>query len=145
MTFDEAHRAIKKGDLARLRKELGNGLNPNLANRNFWTLLMLAAMEGNTSVGSLLIEKGADLNSRNKFGSTALSLAAHTGHPSFVKLLLERGASLECYPFGNSLEVWLNWLGKHSACPTKELERIRQLFRNERVRRAGHLECVEGA
>ena len=138
MTFDEAHRAIKKGDLTRLRRELNNGLNPNLANRSFWTLLMLAAMEGNTSVGSLLIEKGADLDTRNKFRSTALSLAAHTGHPSFVKLLLERGASLECYPFGNDLQVWLNWLGKHSACPPKELDRIRQLFTDERNRRERH-------
>ena len=57
MTFDEAHRAIKKGDLARLRKELDDGLNPNLANRRFWTLLMLAAIEGNTKIGELLSKR----------------------------------------------------------------------------------------
>jgi ankyrin repeat protein len=57
MTFEEAHRVIKKGDLARLRKELDDGLNPNLANQRFWTLLMLAAMEGDTSIGALLLEK----------------------------------------------------------------------------------------
>jgi ankyrin repeat protein len=56
MTFEEAHRVIKKGDLARLRKELDDGLNPNLANQRFWTLLMLAAMEGDTSIGALLLE-----------------------------------------------------------------------------------------
>jgi ankyrin repeat protein len=104
MTFDEAHCAIKKGDLACLRKALDDGLDPNLANQNSWNLLMLAAVEGNTSVGSLLFERGADLDSRNKSRGTALSLAAHKGHPSFVKLLLERGASLECYPFGTRLE-----------------------------------------
>jgi ankyrin repeat protein len=136
MTFDEAHRAIKKGDVTCLRKELDSGLNPNLSNPNSWTLLMLAAIEGNTSVGRLLIQKGADLDSRNKFRGTALSLAAHTGHPSFVKLLLQSGASLECYPFGNNLEVWLNWLGENSACPPKELEHIRELFDSERDRRA---------
>jgi hypothetical protein len=89
---------------------------------------MLAAMQGDTIIGRLLIEKGADLDTRNNHRDTALSLAAHTGHPSFVKLLLDNGASLECYPFGTRLEVWLNWLGKHSACPPKELQRIRELF-----------------
>lgn len=97
---------------------------------------MLAAMEGNTSIGRLLIGKGADLDMRNNHRDTALSLAAHTGHPSFVKLLLESGASLECYPFGNRLEVWLSWLGEYSACPAKELNRIRELFDCERQLRS---------
>src|SRR5215470_14648910 len=100
MTFDEAHRVIKRGDLNRLRNELDGGLSPNLCNQYSWTLLMLAAMEGNTNIGRLLIERGADLDGRNSHRDTALSLAAHTGHPSFVKLLLDTGASLECYPFG---------------------------------------------
>src|SRR5271154_373772 len=100
MTFDEASKAIKKGDLIGVRNALGSGLDPDLCNRYSWTLLMVAAMEGNTSIGALLIEKGADLERRNKFCSTALSLAAHTGHPSFVELLLTSGASLECHPDG---------------------------------------------
>ena len=132
MTFDEVHRVIKKGDLNHLRSELERGLSPNLCNQYSWTLLMLAAVEGNTSIGRLLIEKGAELDTRNKHRGTALSLAAHTGHPSFVKLLLDSGASLECYPFGDRLEVWLNWLGEYSACPPKELNRIRELFDSER-------------
>ena len=131
MIFDELHRVIKKGDLIRIRSELDGGLNPNLCNQYSWTLLMLAAMEGNTSIGKLLIEKGADLDTRTNNRDTALSLAAHTGHPSFVKLLLDSGASLECYPFGNHLEVWLNWLGEYSGCPPKELDRIRELFDSE--------------
>ena len=84
MTFDEATRVIKRGDTVHLRKELEEGLGPNLSNHYAWTLLMLAAMEGDTSIGRLLIEKGADLDRRNNHRDTALSLAAHTGHPSFV-------------------------------------------------------------
>ena len=53
MTFDEASKVIKKGDLIRLRKELDDGLDPNLCNEYSWTLLMAAAMEGNTSIGQL--------------------------------------------------------------------------------------------
>jgi ankyrin repeat protein len=112
MTFDEASKLIKKGDIICLRQEFQEGLSPNLANQYSWTLLMIAALEGNTAIGSLLIENGAELDSRNKFRDTALSLAAHSGHPTFVKLLLASGASLECYPFGHTFDDWLNWVAK---------------------------------
>ena len=64
MTFDEATRVIKRGDTVHLRKELEEGLAPNLSNHYAWTLLMLAAMEGDTSIGRLLIEKGAERHFR---------------------------------------------------------------------------------
>jgi ankyrin repeat protein len=132
MTFHEVSKLIKKGDIIRLRKELKDGLSPNMANQYSWTLLMIAALEGNTSIGSLLIESGAELDSRNKFHDTALSIAAHTGHPSFVDLLLTGGASLECHPFGNTFDVWLNWACQYGRCS----EKIRELFDNERKTRA---------
>ena|SRR5437899_2931511 len=87
MTFDEAHTLIKKGDLVSLRHELDRGLSPNLSNQFSWTLLMLAALEGNTSIGELLISRGAPLDTTNDFGETALSLAAHRGHAPFVRIL----------------------------------------------------------
>jgi ankyrin repeat protein len=132
MTFDEASKLIKKGDIISLRKELQAGLSPDLSNQYSWTLLMDAAMQGNTSIGSLLIENGAELDRRNKHRDTALSLAAHTGHASFVDLLLRSGASLECHPFGNTFDVWLNWACKYERCST----RIRALFDKEREIRA---------
>ena len=132
MTFDEASKLIKKGDAIGLRKELEDGLNPNLSSEYSSTLLMIAALEGNTSVGSLLIEHGAELDARNKHQETALSLAAHTGHPSFVSLLLKSGASLECYPFGTTFDDWLNWACQYGRCSHK----IRGLFDEERKIRA---------
>ena len=132
MTFDEASKLIKKGDIIRLRKELQDGLSPKLANRYSWTLLMIAALEGNTSIGSLLIESGAELDRRNKFHETALSLAAHSGHPSFVALLLTGGASLDCHPFGNTFDAWLSWACQYGRCS----EKIRELFDKERKTRA---------
>jgi uncharacterized protein len=95
MTFEEAHRAIKRGNLTSIRKALDGGMDANLSNKFSWTLLMLAGAEGNTRFGELLIGHGADPNKTNDFGESALSLAAHAGHASFVKLLLARGASLE--------------------------------------------------
>jgi ankyrin repeat protein len=107
MTFDEIHRLIKKGDIVSLRHELDGGESANLSNQYSWTLLMLAALEGNTSVGELLISRGAALDKTNDFGETALSLAAHKGHASFISLLLASGASTDCRPHGHGLEDWL--------------------------------------
>jgi|SRR5277367_1083557 uncharacterized protein len=107
MTFEEAYKAIKRGNLASIRKALDSGMDVNLSNKFSWTLLMLAGIQGNMRVGELLIGRGADLNKMNDFGETALSLAAHSGHASFVKLLLSRGASPECRPHGHSLEYWI--------------------------------------
>src|ERR1700722_27679 len=132
MTFDETSKLIKKGDIIRLRKELEDGLSPNMANQYSWTLLMVAALEGNTSIGSLLIESGAELDIRNNRRETALSLAAHTGHSSFVSLLLTGGASLDCHPFGNTFDAWFNWACQYGRCS----EKIRELFNKERKNRA---------
>ena len=132
MTFDEASKLIRKGDIIRLPKELQDGLSPNMENQYSWTLLMVAALEGNTSIGDLLIESGAELDRRNKGRETALSLAAHTGHSSFVSLLLNSGASLECHPFGNTFDAWLNWACQYGRCS----EKIRELFNKERKTRA---------
>ena len=107
MTFAEAHTVIKKGDLIALRHALDEGLDPNLANQFAWTLLMLAAMQGNTSIAELLVARGAHVNKTNDFGETALSLAAHFGHVSFIKVLLIHGASPSCHPHGHPLEEWL--------------------------------------
>jgi ankyrin repeat protein len=107
MTFDAVHRLIKQGDLISLRHELDEGLNPNLSNQLSWTLLMLAAMEGNTRIGELLVSSGADIDATNKFGETALSLAAHAGHAPFIRVLLTNGASTDCHPHGHSLKDWL--------------------------------------
>ncbi len=104
MTFDEAHRIIKKGELVALRQALDEGMSPSLANQLSWSLLMLAAIEGNVSIGSLLISRGATLDVTNNFGETALSIAAHEGHASFVRALLRSGASKECRPHGCGLE-----------------------------------------
>jgi len=138
MTFDEVSKLIKKGDIISLRKELHGGLSPNLCNQYSWTLLMVAALEGNTAIGSLLIENGAELDARNKFRETPLSLAAHTGHASFVDLLLKHGASLECHPFGNTFDVWMGWATQYGRCS----EKIRNLFDSERKDRSNRIQLL---
>jgi ankyrin repeat protein len=108
MTFDDCQRAIKKGDVITLRRALDAGeVNPNLGNRLSWTLLMMAALEGNTRVAQLLLERGAAVNAVNDFGDSALSLAAHKGHIPLLLLLLNNGASTDVRPHGWSLRALL--------------------------------------
>jgi ankyrin repeat protein len=107
MTFEQAHRTIKRGQIAALEKAIPSKIDANAQNRFGWTLLMLAALEGNTKIGTLLIERGAHVAALNQFGESALSLAAHKGHLPFVKLLKTHGASGAVLPHGHQLEEWL--------------------------------------
>jgi ankyrin repeat protein len=93
MTYRSAQNLIKRGEEAGLRQALDAGLDPNLANQNGWTLLMLSAVEGDVPIGRLLIEKGAAINTRNNKEDSALTLATHRGHTLFVDLLAINGAS----------------------------------------------------
>ena len=43
----------------------------------------------------LLVEKGADLESKDRYSRTPLSWAAIYGHEAVVKLLVEKGADIE--------------------------------------------------
>jgi ankyrin repeat protein len=98
MDFDQAHRAIKKGDVIAIRQAIRNGLSPNLSNRYSWSLLMLAALEGNTTIAGLLIRHGASIHAVNDFGETALSLAADASVAarSLVRAVSLSGVERDC-------------------------------------------------
>jgi ankyrin repeat protein len=56
--------------------------------------LSWAADNGYEAVVKLLLEKGADVESKSNNGRTPLSWAAKNGHEAVVKLLLEKGADV---------------------------------------------------
>jgi len=127
MTFDEAHVAIKRGQTSLLEEAFAAALSVNASNRFGWTLLMIAALKGDTTIGTLLLERGADVAPLNNFGESALSLAAHRGHLPFVRLLMSRGASIEVRPHGHDLESWLRCA---SGLPAAKIDAIVEALRS---------------
>ena len=87
ISYRAAQTLIKRGDEPALRAALEAGLDPNLTNPNSWSLLMLAAVEGNVPIGRLLLEKGANITTTNNKNETALSIATNRGYALFVELL----------------------------------------------------------
>ena len=56
--------------------------------------LFEATRAGNVAEVKSLLDQGADVNARFRYGATALFKAAERGHTDVVKLLLERGADV---------------------------------------------------
>ncbi|HYP26073.1 MAG TPA: ankyrin repeat domain-containing protein [Blastocatellia bacterium] len=57
--------------------------------------LMAAARKGDVATLKALLDAGADVNSKTRYGATALSFAADKGNVEVVRLLLERGADVD--------------------------------------------------
>ncbi|KAF1970588.1 ankyrin, partial [Bimuria novae-zelandiae CBS 107.79] len=57
--------------------------------------LLVAAQYGHEAVVELLLNKGADLETKDKNGQTPFLRAAEGGHKAVVELLLDKGADLE--------------------------------------------------
>lgn len=90
ISYRAAQTLIKRGDEPALRAALDAHLDPNLTNPNGWSLLMLAAVEGDVPVGRLLLERGAIATTQNSRNETALSIATNRGYDLFVALLAEQ-------------------------------------------------------
>ena len=57
--------------------------------------LFEAARKGDAATVTALLDKGADVNAKFRYGQTALFKAAERGHASVVKVLLDRGADVK--------------------------------------------------
>jgi len=56
--------------------------------------LLAAARKGDVAAVKGLLDKGVDVNSKNRYGATALSYACDRGNLELVSLLIERGADV---------------------------------------------------
>lgn len=73
-------------------------------NDQFWE----AARRGDVPAVTALLDKGADVNAKFRYGTTALFKAAERGHTDVVKLLLARGAdaSIKDTFYGATAMTW---------------------------------------
>ena len=80
-------------DVAEVRRLLDDGADPNQANADGFTNLMIAAVAGYTQIVKALLDGGANPNQATADGSTALMIAALAGHSQIAKALLDGGAN----------------------------------------------------
>ena len=93
---ERLHAAVRAGDLKGLQSLLASGLDPNAADSLGNPALFDAAWTGNTEALLLLLDRGADVNIRNRNTTgTALWYAVHGDHARVVELLVDHGARLD--------------------------------------------------
>ncbi|NWV12567.1 PP16A phosphatase, partial [Ptilonorhynchus violaceus] len=86
--------AAARHDAEEVRQFLESGISPDLCNEDGLTALHQCCIDDSLPVVSLLLDSGADVNSRDTELWTPLHAAATCGHLRLVQLLIQRGADL---------------------------------------------------
>lgn len=91
----QLHKAIRSGNIEEAEALLAQ--EPNLvdATKDGQTPLLEALHENQKHIVSLLLDRGADVNVKDKLGVTALHYAAKQGHAYIAELLLAEGANVD--------------------------------------------------
>jgi Acyltransferase family/Ankyrin repeats (many copies) len=98
--------AVRKGDASAVRERLDGGADVAAPDSKLGvTPLAWAALHGDVETLRLLIERGADLNARNRDGSSPLHSAAFVGRVQAVGLLRDRGARADARDGGGGTPI----------------------------------------
>lgn len=80
--------AVQQGDPEDVRKHILLGVDINEVNDTYlWTPLHKAASMGHLEIVRILLEHGADLSPKDKWGKTALEQAEAEGHEEVAALI----------------------------------------------------------
>ena len=133
--------AVFTGDLAAVKQALTDGADPSAMDpQSGSTMLATAALMGHTEIVKLLLEHGADVNTKSRDGGTALHAAAFLGRIETVKFLLEKGAdaNLRSNIGGTAMDgAKLDWEF------TKAIIGMLQIEVNEAEVKAGRTKVIE--
>ena len=92
---DNIWSAAAAGDIEAVKAQLIEGADPNARDRELGvTPLSWATLFNQVEVGEFLIQKGADVNARNRDGGTPLHRAAFLGYADIAALLIQKGADV---------------------------------------------------
>ena len=87
------------------------------ANQSLNDQMWEAARQGDAAAVTALLDKGADVNAKFRYGSTALFKAAERGHTDVVRVLLARGADVKVRDtfYGATALTWALQNGHYEA------------------------------
>jgi ankyrin repeat protein len=91
---DTMHDVARRGDVEALKQSLDQGASLEQPNQTGETLLISAALAGQSAVAEVLIARGANVIARNHKGLTPLHAAAYAGHVNVAALLIDSGADV---------------------------------------------------
>lgn len=114
--------AIQNGDLMLVKSMIeGNKDLLEIRIDTYFTPLNFASLEGKTDIVKYLVEKGADINTRDREGSNPLQNAAIKGYFDIVKILVEKGSDVN-YKDDNDVTPL------HFACMSGNYELVKYLI-----------------
>ncbi|MBU2529608.1 MAG: ankyrin repeat domain-containing protein [Elusimicrobia bacterium] len=100
--------AVRNNDIEKAKKLLDVGVSAEPKPKTGWTPLMIAVVRNKPEMADLLLEHGADINTRNK-SQTLLHLVARYGKNDMVEYLLKKGLN-------TNRRDWLSWTPLMWAC-----------------------------
>ncbi|KAF5769352.1 putative potassium channel, voltage-dependent, EAG/ELK/ERG, rmlC-like jelly roll [Helianthus annuus] len=89
---------VARGDIDFIRRLLSNGIDPNSKDYDFRTPLHVATSQGSCLIAKLLVEAGASVLLKDRWGNTPLDEARSSGNKILIKLL-EEARSLQLSEF----------------------------------------------
>ena len=114
--------AVKNNDLKEVRSLLDQGADPNSFDEDGDHLLMYATLYSSPDCMSLLIEKGSNVNAKNKLDETALMWSVHD--LSKMKLLIQHGANTNARATSGNTPLLISSVGQ------KKYEYVKLLLDN---------------
>ena len=104
-------KAVQDQNTNRVYSLIRKGVNVNVRTKD-GTPLTVACKEGNLAIFSALLDAGADINLRNKFGETPLIVASLYGYPELVDILLKANANVDAKDNLDKTALYLaSWRG----------------------------------
>lgn len=83
--------AVNAENIATVQMLLDAGADPNVPDKDGWTPLMYLAAKNiigyGSSIAMRLLENGADVQIKNKWGQTAINIAVHAGNKDLARLM----------------------------------------------------------